>query len=147
DYVTKPSGEGGVAPALARVRDDLLPKIKALVPAAGGGEPALRSERRAMAPSARRSGGPVSVVAIGVSTGGPAALAELLPALPPTLAAPVLIVQHMPPQFTRLLAERLDASCQLRVGEAKPGEPIVRGQALMAPGDFHLAVERAAARV
>jgi two-component system, chemotaxis family, protein-glutamate methylesterase/glutaminase len=86
----------------------------------------------------------VDVIAIGVSTGGPNALAELLPQLPADLAVPVLIVQHMPPIFTRLLAERLDRTSQLHVVEAAEGMPINPGTVYIAPGDRHLAVKRAA---
>jgi len=80
------------------------------------------------------------VVAIGVSTGGPNALATLLPGLPADLAVPVVIVQHMPPLFTRLLAERLGRGGHLPVSEAVPGEPLRPGHVYIAPGDHHLVV-------
>ena len=81
-----------------------------------------------------------SVVLIGVSTGGPAALDELLPALPATFPLPVLIVQHMPELFTALLAERLNGRCPLRVCEARSGEPVRSGTIYIARGDWHLTV-------
>ena len=71
-----------------------------------------------------------SVLAIGVSTGGPAALDVLLPALPADFPLPVLIVQHMPELFTRLFAERLNGRCRLRVREAAEGEPVRAGNDL-----------------
>jgi two-component system, chemotaxis family, protein-glutamate methylesterase/glutaminase len=81
------------------------------------------------------------VVGIGVSTGGPAALARMLPQLPADLGTPVLIVQHMPPLFTRSLAQSLDARCALKVEEAADGMPIRPNVALIAPGGRHMKVD------
>jgi two-component system chemotaxis response regulator CheB len=78
------------------------------------------------------------VVAIGVSTGGPAALDVLLPALPANFPLPVLIVQHMPELFTRLFAERLNGRCKLRVREAAECDPVCAGTIYIARGDWHL---------
>jgi two-component system chemotaxis response regulator CheB len=80
------------------------------------------------------------VVVIGVSTGGPTALGSILPELPAGFPLPVLVVQHMPPLFTRLLAERLHATCKLPVEEASQGAPVEASKILIAPGDFHLKV-------
>ena len=82
----------------------------------------------------------VEVVAIGVSTGGPNALSVVLPALPSDLPVPVLIVQHIPPVFTNLLAERLGMKSALKVREAAQGDEILAGQAYVAPGNHHMAV-------
>jgi two-component system chemotaxis response regulator CheB len=71
----------------------------------------------------------VDIVAIGVSTGGLKALSTLLADFPAALPVPIVIVQHMPPTFTRLLAERLDEKLTLRVSEAKTGERLVPGRA------------------
>jgi two-component system chemotaxis response regulator CheB len=79
---------------------------------------------------------------IGSSTGGPAALLSLLSALPATFSMPILIVQHMPPHFTKLLAERLTKACTLDVVEAEDGMEVAGGRAYIAPGDFHMAVLR-----
>jgi len=81
------------------------------------------------------------VVVIGVSTGGPTALGEILPRLPADFPLPILVVQHMPPLFTRLLAERLNSSCQLSVKEASQGDPVEPGKILVAPGDFHMKLD------
>jgi len=80
------------------------------------------------------------VLVIGVSTGGPAALDVLLPALPASFPLPVLVVQHMPELFTKLLAERLDLRCPMRVAEAVSGQPIRPGTISIAKGNWHLEV-------
>jgi two-component system chemotaxis response regulator CheB len=85
----------------------------------------------------------VDIIAIGVSTGGPNALAALLPALPAVLPVPVVIVQHMPPTFTKLLADRLNAAAALHVVEAKDGDELRPGGVWIAPGGHHMVVERA----
>jgi two-component system chemotaxis response regulator CheB len=145
DYVTKPSADGGLAGSLQQVREQLLPKVKALAARAQRGRSLFLPPPRtapSLAPRPR-----VNVVALGVSTGGPNALAALLPELPADLPVPVLIVQHMPALFTRLLADRLATKCALRVKEAEAGDAITPGRALLAPGDFHLTVARGPAGV
>jgi len=74
------------------------------------------------------------IIAIGISTGGPKALAQMMPSLPSNLGVPILIVQHMPPMFTMSLAKSLDTKCSFEVREAKDGEPVVSNVALIAPG-------------
>lgn len=81
------------------------------------------------------------VVLIGASTGGPQALMEIVPKLPPNLEAGIVIVQHMPPNFTRYLAERLDARTEMVVSEAEEGSMILPGTILVAPGGMHLFLE------
>ncbi|MBL8250591.1 MAG: chemotaxis response regulator protein-glutamate methylesterase [Candidatus Competibacter sp.] len=89
-----------------------------------------------------RSNQRVDVVAIGVSTGGPPALAALLPQLPASFPVPILIVQHMPPIFTRLLAERLANQSALGIAEGAAGELLLPGQVRVAPGGSHMVLER-----
>jgi two-component system chemotaxis response regulator CheB len=81
------------------------------------------------------------VILIGCSTGGPGALNEIVPALPASLSSPVMIVQHMPAGFTRSLAERLNTISVLKVKEAEPGDPLLVGQVLLAPGGFHMVLD------
>jgi len=147
DYVTKASNSGSLDRSLESLRSELIPKVKQffrLAKTNAHPEPvisALPSPARASNTGAG-SGVFKQVVVIGVSTGGPNALATLIPALPSDFRLPVLIVQHMPPMFTRLLAERLQAHCQVRVVEAVQGMPIVAGTVLIAPGNFHMRIQR-----
>jgi two-component system chemotaxis response regulator CheB len=150
DYVTKPANVGSVVAAQQRVREELVPRIKALCRrgAAAGLAPGAPPAAPARPPAPRPAGpaaGPVSidVVAIGVSTGGPNALAAVVPALAASLPVPVVIVQHMPPVFTRLLAERLTAGGGMPVQEGALGVPLQPGHAYLAPGDWHMVVRRA----
>src|SRR5690349_17453269 len=107
DYVTKPANVGSVATAQQRIREELIPKIKALCSRVLHPKPAARPVPVVpIAPAVPGLLHPqLDVVAIGVSTGGPNALAQLIPALPEEFPVPIVIVQHMPPMFTKLLAE------------------------------------------
>jgi two-component system chemotaxis response regulator CheB len=149
DYVTKPSNTGSLDVTMLRIKEDLLPKIKALC---------VRgfSDKKPMFPPAQppqhiavaeRSKAHIEIVAIGTSTGGPNALAEVIPSIPADFPVPIVIVQHMPPLFTRLLAERLDKASAISVREGEPGKKIEPGHAWIAPGDYHMTLERRAAGV
>jgi two-component system chemotaxis response regulator CheB len=82
------------------------------------------------------------LVAIGTSTGGPVALKTVLGMLPANLPVGVVVVQHMPPVFTKAFAERLDSCCSVRVKEAENGDPILPGRVLLAPGNWHMTVSK-----
>lgn len=143
DYVTKPANIGSVTAGLQKVRDELIPKIHALCRL----DPPQTSPTSTPSRSGTRSSTtppttPVEVIALGVSTGGPNALTHIFQKLPADLPVPLLIVQHMPPLFTRYLAERLDAVSGLTVQEATAGQMLHPGGAWLAPGDFHLTVVR-----
>jgi two-component system, chemotaxis family, protein-glutamate methylesterase/glutaminase len=150
DYVTKPSNTGSLGVTIERIKQDLLPKAKALC---AKRKPAdnlalkLPPGVEKTTPSPSRSPSRIDILAIGTSTGGPNALAQLLPGIPADFPAPIVIVQHMPPLFTRLLAERLGKQTAIQVHEGEAGQKLQPGQAWIAPGDHHMTVERAGTSV
>jgi len=147
DFVGKPSGSTSVD--LYKVKQELVSKVKA---AAKAPKSALRQLAEPRPAFARRPAAAVNleashglktfsqIVAIGTSTGGPRALDAVLSALPADYPNPVLVVQHMPPKFTKSLADRLDGLCAIRVSEAVDGESLHGGHVYIAPGDRHLTV-------
>lgn len=141
DYFTKPAGTGSLDESHRVIREELAPAIRELCSAR---QPASHpsSPQVVSSPSSGFRSSRVDAVVIGVSTGGPNALADVFGALPADLPVPILIVQHMPPMFTRLLAERLTARSKVPVDEATPGAIVRPGRGLIAPGDFHLVVAR-----
>lgn len=143
DYVAKPAAGGDYNTARDRVRNALLPKVKALCRKQYGVTTPAAALLAPLPAAYRLKKGfePVSVVAIGCSTGGPNALAQVLPAIPHDFPAAILIVQHMPPAFTRFLAQRLTGLCQLPVEEAEEGSALKPGLILVAPGGHHLVVQ------
>ena len=147
DYCTKPAASGNIEATVQHICRELLPKIKSLC----GRRPAMeelasRNDAPRHAPAivnaSPRTSPPIEILAIGASTGGPNALAELIPAIPVDFPIPIVIVQHMPPLFTRALAERLDSKSAIPVREGVSGKKLEPGQAWIAPGDFHMTVER-----
>jgi two-component system chemotaxis response regulator CheB len=146
DYVTKPTSVANVAAAMQHVRDELLPRIKIFArrPEATAGlvAPKPRSARSVLRIQREAAARRIGVVGIGASTGGPAALTELLATLPLELPVPIVVTQHMPPTFTRLLAEGLAARTGYPVFEAATGDPLEPGVVLIAPGDHHLTFAR-----
>ena len=134
-----------MGPALAAGARGWIPKSSSLpeLRRTLHGEVELLSRRREgdETPRRRRQSPRPDVVAIGASTGGPAALSALLPRLPRKLGVPVVVVQHMPPKFTTLLAERLDSRCPWPVREASQGALLAPDAVWLAPGGLHLTVE------
>ena len=153
DYVTKPANVGSVSVAMQRVREELIPKIKMFcaekaglkTPPAGKPSPAapvVPKVKTAIKTSGTPSNARIDIVAIGVSTGGPNALAELFPVFPKDFPVPIVMVQHMPPFFTKLLADRLSAKSEVQVTEGAPGQVLENGKAWIAPGDFHMVLKK-----
>jgi len=139
DYVAKPSSLGGGS-GLSSFGADVLAKVRMLGGGRSGPVPSVPPPPRAAVARTRRE--PVSVIAIGSSTGGPNALTAVFGALPHDLSVPIVIAQHMPPMFTRLLAERITASTGFKVFEATEGMLIEAGRAYVAPGNFHMTIVR-----
>ena len=145
DYVTKPEFQNGYGEALATVCGELLAKIrvfcKHLLPPEGhlSKPPVMRPDTPNAVP-----GKIPEIVVIGVSTGGPTALSQVVPLLSENFPLPILIVQHMPALFTKMLAERLAASSKIRVLEVQGGEVLSGGQVYLAQGGFHMTIERSA---
>ncbi len=133
DFVPKPSSKSFVE-SVKKVREELIPKIKSLVIRKVLEKPIIKK------PKLKAEG--YKVCGIGVSTGGPQTLMQIIPKLPGNFPAPILIVQHMPPMFTKQLAERLDQMSALRVKEAEQGEPVKDGLVYIAPGDYHMVVKK-----
>lgn len=154
DYVTKPANVGSVMLSIQRLHEELVPKIKlhgrhmlpaaAAVPASPPPSPSRSSMSATPAPFAvRPSASPsrgIELVCIGTSTGGPNALAEIFRDLPAPLPVPVVIVQHMPVLFTKMLAERLDRVGPTRFHEGADGQVLEPGHAYLAPGGRHMEV-------
>jgi two-component system chemotaxis response regulator CheB len=155
DFVRKPSGP--ISLDLARVTDRLLGALRAAAQANVRGVRMLALTRLpirgtparpvpAVAPTATKQyaipagAGATRIVAIASSTGGPRALAEVIPSLPRSLGAAVLVVQHMPAGFTKSLAQRLHAMSKLPVSEAEAGEPVLSDRVYLAPGGLHMAL-------
>ena len=150
DYIPKPTSARELH-STDGFRRELLAKVKAL------GDPAARREKRSAAPLKgprlnlyrdaeivlrRPSAHPPQVIAVGSSTGGPRALFTVFQTLGSKLRVPVLITQHMPPTFTAILAEHLERITGAGCAEARDKEALEAGRIYLAPGDFHMIVER-----
>jgi two-component system chemotaxis response regulator CheB len=162
DFMLKPAAS--LSGGLDIVAPELVEKVKAasgirLARPSGPGEPEADRQEPAWTLSSTTPGSTTlesgtprpgadghELVAIGTSTGGPVALKVVLGGLPGDFPLPIVVVQHMPPVFTRAFAERLNATCALEIKEAEEGDALLPGRVLIAPGDRHLVVQRAPSR-
>ncbi len=142
DVISKP----GAAYSVGEMGKELAKKIKAVANARI--TPARPKPKRAQAPlvkSMALSTTTNKLIAIGASTGGTEAIRRVLTRFPENTPG-ILVVQHMPAKFTTSFAQRLDELCRIRVKEAKDGDTVLNGQALIAPGNFHMLLRRSGAR-
>ena len=150
DFITKPTSL--IKVSTPEIRDELLSKIR-IASRTKINKPSIAIRQpRPTVPShkeelkkAFESTGKTKfkkIIAIGTSTGGPRALQDVIPFIPRNIDAGILIVQHMPPGFTKSLAERLDGMSQIHVKEAEDGDVMQAGVAYLAPGDSHIKVTK-----
>ena len=143
DFVPKP--EHGASQHIDSIATQLTAKIRAAAQARQVGPPAYAlPDFPKVRKIARAKVAPSRVIAIGVSTGGPNAVQYVLSHLPADFSGSILVVQHMPEGFTEMFAKRLDATCAIDVKEAKSGDLLLAGRALICPGNRHMKVRRAA---
>jgi two-component system chemotaxis response regulator CheB len=148
DFVEKPSSS--LSGGISAISIELVEKVKNAariifreVPAAS--HPPVHEAPVSAPPAALPAdgdGGGYDLVAIGTSTGGPVALKTVLTMLPRDLSVGIVVVQHMPPVFTKAFADRLNSCCEVSVKEAENGDLITAGQVLLAPGNWHMTVSR-----
>ena len=164
DYVSKPTGTADVNEACKVLEETLIPKMRSLV-TRGKRVPKALSVVNAQSPNVsdishisgiaddisalrpKSLGGKIEAICIGVSTGGPAALMYLFEAIKEPLPLPIFIVQHMPPKFTEILANRLTDVGVIPVEEPYEGQEVKAGRAYIAPGGRHMALERQGSKV
>ncbi len=162
DFITKPAG--GLHTSREKLRDSLAEKIAAFRAhqqspgkLRGAGllsQPmphALKASERVEAavgkPSAATSGSNCRLVLIGLSTGGPQALRHVLPRFDADFPCPIVVVQHMPPDYTNMMARRMNDECSMRVREVADGELLLPGHIFIAPGGYHLDLQSSADQV
>jgi len=139
DFVAKPKD---VSKRMPEIAAELISKIKAAASSKTPPVNPVASNMQYGKAPVRSDQAPTKIVTIGVSTGGPHALQYVFSQLPAEFAGTVLVVQHMPENFTEMFARRLDETCALRVKEAQSGDLLMRGRVLICPGSRHLKVKR-----
>lgn len=148
DYVGKPTDLANLTEAFRCLETELIPKVKMFgeqvlaLREAAAHPPAVAATPPVTPRAGRVRRGTIGAVCVGVSTGGPMALVQLFSAWAEPLAVPLIVVQHMPPTFTALLAQRLTSVGVMDVDEARDGDLIVPGRAYLAPGGRHLEIAR-----
>jgi two-component system chemotaxis response regulator CheB len=151
DYIAKPSKAKSLDEGIELIKSGLIPKIKAICSERVGlgvpnnlpkPKPQIENPENPNKMMGIKRFHRVDVVTIGVSTGGPNALAELLPALPANFPVPIVLVQHMPQNFTKLLADRLNTKSELTIKECEDGDILQPSHVYIAPGDYHMYVEQ-----
>jgi two-component system chemotaxis response regulator CheB len=151
DFITKPKID--LREGMEEVAQDLIEKVKAAAQANVKRQAlGVRGETKPLTPYPLplMSGGAMikttdTIIAIGASTGGTEAVKDVLMALPPN-TPPILITQHMPEHFTKTWADRMNSLCRISVKEAKDGDSVLPGHALVAPGSYHMTLVRSGAR-
>ncbi len=146
DFVTKPTVD--IQHGLAELAHQITSKVKAAAQATVKRRtpPADCTDRiKTLAAQSAMIKTTDTIIAIGSSTGGTEALREMLEVLPPN-TPPILMTQHMPERFTKTFADRLNELCQIGVKEAEEGDSVLPGQALLAPGNYHMELRRSGAR-
>ncbi len=147
DYVTKPGNIGSINEGMQKLQSELVPKIKThcrhlRVDAPPGDHTVFFSRLKPVQVPGRAITRPVEIVCIGTSTGGPNALADVFKNFPANFPVPIVIVQHMPPTFTALLAERLGMHSKVKFHEGREGQRLEAGHAYIAPGGKHMEVRK-----
>jgi two-component system chemotaxis response regulator CheB len=143
DFICKPRGTARIG----EMGGELVAKIKAAARSTviqPVSLPSMSTKPKKKLVGHASTAGSGKVIAIGASSGGPNALRYLLPRIPPEIGAGIVVVQHMPESFTAVMAKWLDEICDIEVREARDGDLIAPGRALVAPGNSHLRVQRAA---
>ncbi|MRG85380.1 protein-glutamate methylesterase/protein-glutamine glutaminase [Salinibacillus xinjiangensis] len=136
DFIAKPSGS--ISLDIMKLQHEMIAKLKyASLAKVRDSHPDLLDSTHAKAFPTRKT-----IVAIGVSTGGPRALQHLFTCLPKDFPAPIVVVQHMPARFTKSLAERLNKIATINIKEAEQGEVLEKGTVYIAPGDNHLSIDK-----
>lgn len=137
DFITKTSGP--ISLDIHRIKDEIIQKV---LTASQVNVTKQTCSNNHLLSQKWQQRFPKTIIAIGTSTGGPQALQHILSQLPKDFSAPLLIVQHMPAGFTKSLAERLNDTAKIQIKEAEHGEIITAGTAYIAPGNYHMTVQR-----
>ena len=145
DVISKPSEAYSVGDMSVQLADKIRAAAKVNVTDLRTRGKKITKKQATLVPKRSLSETTNKLIAIGSSTGGTEALKEVLIKLPPSTPG-IMIVQHMPPNFTTSFAKRLDTLCRIRVKEAEDGDAVLPGQALLAPGNYHMVMRRSGAR-